>query len=72
MKLKKCASDFELKRVLEVVRFGWLIIEMFTGVVENKKVGNTFNFSVFIPGINIMEFFLKIRFFSRFYPIKYN
>ncbi len=41
MKLKKCSSDFELKRVLEVFRFGWLVIEMFTGMVENKKVSRT-------------------------------
>jgi len=41
MKLKKCSSDFELKRVLEVFRFGWLVIEMFTGMVENKKVCST-------------------------------
>ncbi len=38
MKLKKCTNDYELRRVLEMFRFGWLIIEMFTGVIENKKV----------------------------------
>ena len=38
MKLKKASTDFEMKRILEVFRFGQLIIEMFTGIIDTKKV----------------------------------
>ena len=41
-KLQKATTDLELKQVLEILRLGQLIIEIYTGIIESRKVKNYF------------------------------
>ena len=36
--LTKASNNFQLKKILEVLSYGQIIIEMNTGTIENKKV----------------------------------
>lgn len=39
-KLKKATSEFELKQAVEVLRLGQLIIEVYTGIIDTRKVNS--------------------------------
>lgn len=39
-KLKKSTNEFELKQVIEVLRLGQLVIEVYTGIIETRKVNS--------------------------------